>query len=151
MYKAILLINSLTTTTKMELTNSQISIILKGICHSMLAMVKPSLTEINKMLFEFDMELIIKPTTYNYRGFPCNVGTWYVSGADTRPNGIGGGILEWCVNQSDAIEMLGNMEQFSHFSDLKVGNTEWLGIRHWESLTGREIEILYNKCLDKIS
>ncbi len=109
----------------MKLTNSQISIILKGVCHSMLAMVKPSLSEINKMLEEFGMELIIKPTSYSYRSFPCMNFTWYVSGSDTRPNGIGSGILEWCVCESDAYEVLAAMEKFSYFTDLKVGNTEW--------------------------
>lgn len=106
-------------------SNTAIAVILKGICHSMLAMVKPSLTEINKMLEEFGMELIIKPIYYHYRSFPCMNFTWYVSGSDQRPDGSGHGILEWCINEDDACRILADMTKFSHFTDLKIGNTEW--------------------------
>ena len=106
-------------------SNIGLAVILKGIANSILAMAKPTLIEINKMLEEFGMKLIIKPQYYQYRSFPCMNFTWYVSGSDVRPDSLGHGILEWCINEDDAYRILANMRQFSHFTDLKVGNTEW--------------------------
>lgn len=51
---------------------------------------------------------------YVYRGLPCNVveedELWCVSGGDVRTNG--GGVLEWCVSESDAQDVLTQMKRF---------------------------------------
>lgn len=51
---------------------------------------------------------------YVYRGLPCSVveedELWCVSGGDVRTHG--GGVLEWCVSESDAQDVLAQMKRF---------------------------------------
>lgn len=60
----------------------------------------------------------VKP--YRYRGLPCTIAApserWCVAGLDEL-NG-GGGILEWCINESDAQSMLAQMREFPQFKHL---------------------------------
>lgn len=108
-----------------NLNQVAIATILKGLSVTLQQMSHPSLIEVNRILVNFGMELIIKAQFYKYRRFPCMNFTWYVSGDDVRSDGTSSGILEWCINENDAYKVLADMKQFSHFADLKVGNTEW--------------------------
>jgi hypothetical protein len=58
--------------------------------------------------------------SYKYRGLPCNIvpddQLWAVSGCD----GCGGGVLEWCMDEKDALRMLSKMEPFPQFKNLKA-------------------------------
>lgn len=56
---------------------------------------------------------------YTYRGVPHSAGKWYVAGIDTLLGG--GGVLEWCVSEEDARELMQRMRCFRQFSGLRVG------------------------------
>ncbi len=45
---------------------------------------------------------------------------WCVAGGFTDATGSGGGVLEWCVDEHDALTMLIRMKQFPEFSRLTV-------------------------------
>lgn len=66
---------------------------------------------------------------YLYRGLPCSVVShdrlWVVSGSDSRG---GSGVLEWCVSEEDANEVLAQMrKQPNRFTSLSADA--------WQSLT----------------
>lgn len=59
---------------------------------------------------------------YEYRNHPCRIvpDVWYVSGQDIR--GGGGGVLEWCISESDAQERMALMKKHKRFTNLSIEN-----------------------------
>jgi hypothetical protein len=60
---------------------------------------------------------------YRMRGLPCSIANdeqlWCISGADAL-NG-GGGVLEWCYDEADALDRLAKMRKHPHqFPELKA-------------------------------
>ena len=55
---------------------------------------------------------------YIYRNLPCTVGQHFVSGTDKLG---GSGILEWCIDEQDAKDMLFYMRLYPQFEDLQIG------------------------------
>lgn len=59
------------------------------------------------------------------RGLPCNVvpNPWYVAGG--YADGSGGGILEWCTDESDARAMLCEMRRAGKCRNLSIGRERY--------------------------
>lgn len=57
---------------------------------------------------------------YVYRGLPvsCSPTVWEIGGLDTADGG--GGVLEWCYDQTDAEQRLAMMSQFPRFEHLSA-------------------------------
>lgn len=65
-----------------------------------------------------------KVERYQPRNLPCNIvpddQLWCVCGGFTDENGPGGGVLEWCYNESDALVRKSFMARDPRYSDLSV-------------------------------
>lgn len=61
---------------------------------------------------------------YNMRGLPCNIvrdeDLWAVTGSFITEGGSGGGVLEWCRSEQDAMGRLRMMEQDLTLSNLQA-------------------------------
>jgi len=69
------------------------------------------------------MNCITSSGGYQYRGLPCSIAPddqlWYVAGHDLLCGG--GGILEWCYDETDAQQVLKDMQRFpDRFANLNA-------------------------------
>ena len=60
---------------------------------------------------------------YQYRGWPCTAGPWYVSGEDHH-DGWSCGVLEWCNDEADAKGRMRIMALYPQFKNLNIGKCE---------------------------
>ena len=84
----------------------------------------PRLSHVRTIGLAAKIEKAHQPT-YVYRSLPCDCASkeelWYISGADAED---GTGILEWCLNENDAIQRLFLMREYPRFSNLLARKAE---------------------------
>lgn len=54
---------------------------------------------------------------YQYRNLPRTNYNWYIAGTDNLKTS---GILEWCISEKDAHDLISHMRNFSQFYHLRI-------------------------------
>tara|TARA_R100000951_G_scaffold116144_2_gene126710 strand:- start:304 stop:966 length:663 start_codon:yes stop_codon:yes gene_type:complete len=57
---------------------------------------------------------------YKYRGYSWVGATYYICGNSYAEQTSSSGILEWCTDEDDAIDLLEEMSKYPQFSNLKI-------------------------------